>query len=85
MPALAGGNPQIFLQVGAYADRTNADRAAAKLSDAGMPHAFVLPVTEGTRTLYKVRIGPLADVDAVDALSAKLPGLGFQDSEIVIP
>jgi len=34
---------------------------------------------------YKVRIGPLADVDGVDALSAKLPGLGFQDFQIVIP
>jgi len=83
--APASGNPQIFLQVGAYADKVNADRAAAKLGEAGVAHAFVLPVTEGARTLYKVRIGPLADVDAVDVLSAKLPSLGFQDAQIVIP
>jgi len=81
----AGGAPQIFLQVGAYADKANAERAASKLGDAGVGHSFVLPVIEGARTLYKVRIGPLADVDAVDALSAKLPGLGFQDFQIVIP
>jgi SPOR domain len=42
-------------------------------------------VTEAGRTLYKVRVGPLADVDAVDRLSTQVAGLGFQNSQIVIP
>ena len=71
--------------MGAYADKDNADRAVAKLSDATVNHAFVQPVTEGGRTLYKVRIGPLADVDAVDKLSTQVAGLGFQNAQIVIP
>ena len=83
-PATTGA-PQIFLQVGAYAGKDNADRAAAKLTAAGLIHAFVLPVTEGSHTLYKVRIGPLADVDAVDKLSTQVAGLGFQNAQIVIP
>ncbi|HEY1992603.1 MAG TPA: septal ring lytic transglycosylase RlpA family protein, partial [Gammaproteobacteria bacterium] len=77
--------PQIFLQVGAYADRDNAERAVARLAAAGLNHAFVLPVTEGTRALYKVRVGPLPDVDAVDKLSAQVAVLGFQNAQIVIP
>jgi rare lipoprotein A len=81
----ANGAPQIFLQVGAYAERANADTAAAKITAGGVNHAFVLPVSEGTRTLYKVRIGPLADVDSVDQLNTKLTGLGFNDAQIVIP
>ncbi|HEY3859432.1 MAG TPA: septal ring lytic transglycosylase RlpA family protein [Gammaproteobacteria bacterium] len=81
----ANGAPQIFLQVGAYAERANADNAAAKISAGGVSHAFVLPVSEGARTLYKVRIGPLADVDSVDQLTTKLTGLGFNDAQIVIP
>ena len=88
VPAQPGSStaaPQIFLQVGAYADKDNADRAVSKLSAAGLSHAFALPVTEGTRTLYKVRIGPLPDVDAVDKLSSQVAGLGFQDVQIVIP
>ena len=84
-PASSNGAPQIFLQVGAYADRANADRALAKLSAAGVAKAFVQPASEAGRTLYKVRVGPLADVDAVDKLSAEVAGLGFQNTQIVIP
>ena len=86
-PAVAAGAgaPQIFLQVGAYADKSNADRAVAKLTAAGLDHAFVLPVSESGRTLYKVRVGPLVDVDTVDKLSTQVAGLGFQNAQIVIP
>ncbi|HEY3645249.1 MAG TPA: septal ring lytic transglycosylase RlpA family protein [Gammaproteobacteria bacterium] len=83
--AAANGAPQMFLQVGAFGSRSNADNAVAKLAAAGVAHAFVQTVGEANRTLYKVRIGPLADVDSVDALTAKLRDLGFGDSQIVIP
>ena len=84
-PASVNGAPQIFLQVGAYADKVNAEHAAAKLAAAGVQHAFVQPATEGARTLYKVRVGPLPDVDAVDKLSVQAADLGFQNAQIVIP
>src|SRR6185312_8784034 len=71
------GNPQIFLQVGAYSGRANADNAVSKLTAGGVSHAFVETANEGARTLYKVRIGPLADVDAVDKLTESLAELGF--------
>ncbi|HEX4300228.1 MAG TPA: septal ring lytic transglycosylase RlpA family protein [Gammaproteobacteria bacterium] len=81
----ASGNPQIFLQVGAYAGRANADSAVTRLTAGGVSHAFVAPASDGARTLYKVRIGPLADVDSVDKLTAALAELGFKDAQIVIP
>jgi rare lipoprotein A len=84
-PPPAAGNPQIFLQVGAYSERANADHAVTTLTAGGVSHAFVEAASEGARTLYKVRIGPLADVDAVDKLSGSLAELGFKDVQIVIP
>ena len=84
-PTATVGAPQIFLQVGAYADKDNADHALAKLSAAGIEHGFVLPASASDRTLYKVRIGPLPDVDTVDKLSAEVARLGFQNAQIVIP
>ena len=84
-PLSAGNAPQIYVQVGAYADRANADAAVSKLSNGGIARAFIQPASDGARTLYKVRIGPVADVDAVDALTTKLTGLGFANSQIVIP
>ena len=84
--AFAGGAaPQIFLQVGAFAERTNADAVLQKLAGAGIAHAFILSVTESGRTLYKVRIGPVPDVDQVDELSHRITGFGYPDPQIVIP
>ena len=84
-PLPSTGAPQIYLQVGAFAEQANADAALQKISAGGIDHVLIVPVTEGSRTLYKVRIGPVPDVDAVDALSAKLGPLGFPDAQIVIP
>ena len=81
----AASGPHMYLQVGAYAARANADAAMQKLTVNGVSPAFILPVTDGGRTLYKVRIGPVADVAGVDALGAKLASLGYPDAEIIIP
>ncbi len=83
-PAAEAG-PQMYLQVGAYAARSNADAALQKLAVNGVRQAFILPVTDGGRTLYKVRIGPVPDVAGVDTLGAKLASLGYPDAEIIIP
>ena len=83
--AATGTPPQLFLQVGAFAARSNADFLAQKLNAAGMTAVFVLPVETGGHTLYKVRIGPLADVDSADRTSTKLAQLGFPDAQVIIP
>ena len=84
-PANGGAAPQVFVQVGAFAERSNADAVLQKLTGAGIAHAFILHVTESGRTLYKVRIGPVPDVDQVDALSRSLAGFGYPEPQIVIP
>ena len=83
--AATGTPPQLFLQVGAFATRGNADSLAQKLSAAGMTAVFVLPVETGSHTLYKVRIGPLPDVGNADSTSARLAQLGFPDAQVIIP
>lgn len=77
--------PSLYLQVGAFAERANAETAMKKLAVSGVTQAFILPVTDSGRTLYKVRIGPVADVAGVDQLGARLAALGYPDAEIIIP
>ncbi|HEV2109993.1 MAG TPA: septal ring lytic transglycosylase RlpA family protein [Gammaproteobacteria bacterium] len=77
--------PRMYLQVGAYATRTNAETAVQKLAVNGVTQAFILPASDAGRTLYKVRIGPVADVAGIDQLGAKLASLGYPDAEIIIP
>lgn len=84
-PAAGGVQPQIFLQVGAFAERANADAVLLRLSGAGIARAFILPATESGRTLYKVRIGPLPDVDQVDALTRRMASFGYPEPQVVIP
>lgn len=77
--------PQIFIQVGAYASRGNAEAVLRRLQASRIAPAFLLPERDSGRTLYKVRVGPLDAVEQVDALTNRLDALGLRDSQVVIP
>ncbi|MGH8282973.1 MAG: septal ring lytic transglycosylase RlpA family protein [Gammaproteobacteria bacterium] len=77
--------PQIFVQVGAFANRSNAERVMQRLRAGAISPAFILTEVQNGITFYKVRVGPLPDVSRVDALTAQLGGLGFANAQVVIP
>ena len=77
--------PQLFLQLGAFAERNNAQRLLRRLQAANIAPAFILTESDGARTLYKLRVGPIPDVAQVDSLTARLATLGFSDTQVVIP
>jgi rare lipoprotein A len=64
----AGGNVGLYVQAGAFADRANADRLAARLRDRQIGVVSVTPNALPDRTLYRVRVGPVSDVPAFDRL-----------------
>jgi len=74
LPALIA--PRLFLQAGAFGVAANATQMAARLRDAGMSNVAILPPDAGA-TLYRVRVGPIGDVAAYDALAAQLDKLGI--------
>ncbi|MGB9429861.1 MAG: septal ring lytic transglycosylase RlpA family protein [Gammaproteobacteria bacterium] len=77
--------PQIFVQVGAFANQSNAERVLQRLRAAAVNPAFILTEVQNGITFYKVRIGPISDVSHVDTLTAQLGGLGFANAQVVIP
>lgn len=79
------GAPQLFVQVGAFAEQANAERARQKLESDGIKPVTIVTAVVADKTLYKVRAGPLADVSAVDQLTAELARLGYSDAQVVIP
>lgn len=81
----AVSKPLIFVQVGAFANRDNAERVLQRLRTAHISPAFILTRSRNGLALYKVRIGPIADVAHVDALTDQLSTLGFPDAQVVIP
>ncbi len=74
---------QIFVQVGAFGDRSNAARRLDFLAESGINSAFIFEDKSSETTLYRVRIGPVANVVQYDALIEELEGLGITDPYLI--
>ena len=73
---------RLYVQLGAFAERGNAERLQGRLRQAGFKSALV---SSGPgRTLYRVRCGPLESVEESDRLIADLRTRGFEDISIAI-
>ena len=76
--ALVGG---YGVQVGAFGDRARAEQVAARAASAG--RARISPVERGGSTLYRVVVGPLADVHAAETARDALGDLGFEQAKVI--
>ena len=80
-PAIASN--QIYVQIGAFGDRANAERRLDVLSRAGIGDAFIHEERSADRMLYRVRIGPVADVVQYDVLVEELENAGITDPYLI--
>ncbi len=69
--------PTLYLQVGAFADAANAERAAARVRAAHLGPVQVVQVQVDAKTVQRVRLGPLKDADEADRLAPRLRDLGL--------
>ena len=74
---------QVYVQVGAFGDRANAERRLGVLSQAGIGSAFIHEERSADRALYRVRIGPVADVVQYDVLVEELENVGITDPYLI--
>lgn len=82
--ARTGRQPQLYVQVGAFADPANAERLAARLRSLNLGAVRVIAAAVDGRTLQRVQIGPLPDVDTVDRTTARLDALGLPHANVSI-
>lgn len=75
--AMAGG---YSVQAGAYASRSNAERAASRLAAAGA--ARVTPISRSGGVLYRVVLGPWSDRESADGVRSRIAALGFGDARV---
>jgi rare lipoprotein A len=76
--------PQLYLQVGAYAESRNAETAAAKVRAARLGEVRVVQADVNGKTLHRVRIGPLRDADEADRLAPKLRALDLGEPHVAV-
>ena len=79
----AGPAETIFVQVGAFGEPENARRRFNQLRDLGLDRAFVYEDRSTSPALYRVRVGPIADVVQYDSIVERLQNVGISDTHLV--
>jgi rare lipoprotein A len=72
----------MYVQAGAFADFDNANRLRARLS--GLGPARVSQVQIGDQLLFRVRIGPVRDLPAADAMLERVIGAGYGNAQLIV-
>ncbi len=74
---------RLFVQVGAFGDRSNAERRLSLLSGNGIDNAYVHEDGSSGSTIFRVRIGPVTEVAQYDILVERLENIGIYDPWLV--
>lgn len=85
IPAPSTHQPQLYLQLGAFRSRDNAQRLQSRLRDVDLPGGLqISEVNRDNQRVYRVRVGPLASVETADELTRQLIDHGIPAPRIVI-
>jgi rare lipoprotein A len=72
----------IYIQAGAFTQQTNAQMLTSRLSAFGPVR--MTPVQVGSQLFYRVRLGPLANVDQADQVLQRVIHSGQTEARIVV-
>jgi len=75
---------RFFIQLGAFSNLLNAERLRKKLGPIGENIVRISQVIIEGENVYRVRIGPLFNIDDADKIVAQLAPLGVSDHHIVL-
>ncbi len=76
--------PGLFIQVGAFSSRKNANRLRIRLERSLKQSIRIQSAGDERRPLFRVQVGPLGDVQQADNLSLQLSQLGIRKTHIFI-
>jgi rare lipoprotein A len=83
-PTTPAPSNSLFVQAGAFATEANANALLARLQGQGVRNAFVRKDEVGGRSLFRVRIGPVPNVEEFDRIVARLKSLGVADARLAL-
>ncbi len=72
-----------YIQVGAFADRNNAEKLLQTLLGENMPSPELIEHTINSNRVFRVRIGPVNDEDKAQLLLQQLASLGHTNSRLI--
>lgn len=83
-PVIESATPRLYLQVGAFTGRDNAENLKRRLTDANFRPVLIHNNDYDAIPLYRVRIGPLDSIDESDRLTAHISAQGLPKPVIVV-
>ena len=81
-PAPPAPTSDLYVQAGAFATEANAARLLGQLRAKGVSDAFVREDKVDGKTLYRVRVGPIPNVNQFDRVVKRLRSLGVADARL---
>ncbi|HER26997.1 MAG TPA: SPOR domain-containing protein, partial [Rhodospirillales bacterium] len=72
----------VYIQAGAFANYENANRVRARLYNVGPVR--ISPVLINGRDLFRVRVGPMASIDAADRMLERVIEAGYTDARTLV-
>lgn len=78
-PASLGNS--IYVQAGAFSQAENAERLRAQLAGLGSTH--IMQTSVSGRDFYRVRVGPMANLDAADDVRARIAAAGHGEARVI--
>jgi len=83
-PLPATTAPQLYLQIGAFTSRDNAESMKQRLAQADLMPVQIQNSALDSTPLYRVRIGPFSSVDESDRLAARVVAQGLPNPIVVV-
>ena len=83
-PGAGGPAPELYLQVGAFGNRFNAERMRNRLQSDLDQAIRIERSAEARREIYRVQVGPVDSVAQADHLSQRLASLGIGELHVVV-
>lgn len=80
--APAPADQSLFVQAGAFNAEANALRLVAQLRAQGVGNAFVRQDQVAGQSMFRVRVGPIPNVNDFDKALARLKSLGLSDARL---
>ena len=82
--SVAAHKPQIYLQIGAFSADANAKQFATQIRQHTNRPVDVITVSAKGKTLHKVQIGPIRNVEETDEVTDKLKSAGLGSAFAVV-
>ena len=74
----------LYIQVGSFASQVNANTLVANLRAANENAVNISQLQTDNGLFYRVRVGPMFDIDEANAVLARLRGKGYEGGRIVV-